>query len=77
MGDIDNKDIPYEFVWKNLTEYQKETIKLKYKIFNLYYKYLNEERMKVIDASILISENVNKDIETVFKIRQQIKKAMK
>jgi hypothetical protein len=29
MGDIDNKDIPYEFVWKNLTEYQKETIKLK------------------------------------------------
>jgi hypothetical protein len=33
--------------------------------------------MKVIDASILISENVNKDIETVFKIRQQIKKAMK
>jgi len=74
---MDENNIPAEFVWKNLTEYQKQTVKLKFRIFNLYQKYHIEKRMRVMDACNLISEDVSKELDTVFKLNKQIERSMK
>lgn len=73
---IEEKEIPAVFVWRNLTEYQKQTIKLKWNIFNLYYKYRIEKKMKEMDACNMISEDVSKELDTVFRLNKQIQKAM-
>jgi len=73
----DEINITPDFVWRNLTQYQKETIILKWKIFNAFYKYHIEKKMRTMDACNMISEEVHKEIDTVFKLNQQIKKAMK
>ena len=70
-------NIPSEFVWKNLTQYQKENIILKFKIFNAFYKYRIEKKMRIMDACQIISEEVSKEVHTVFKLNNQIRKEMR
>ncbi len=73
----EENNIPADFVWKNLTQYQKETIILKYKIFNQFYKYHIEKKMRIMNTCQKISEEINKEIDTVFRLNKQIQKSMK
>jgi hypothetical protein len=61
------KDIPIEFVFNNMTKYQKELLELKFYIFNRF-ACLRSTKMKKIDIYYRIAEEISLQPDTVNKI---------
>lgn len=60
-------EIPIEFVLNNLTQYQKESIELRYEIFSRVME-LKKKGIKMLDIYLMISEEKSLQPDTINKI---------